>query len=172
MSLKVKRRLTRVLLGLLLLISFIVVVKCSKEDAVATYEIIDEPAPISVIDEEIYPEEDFENEKIEEALLNKANKIENCVVTHYCAEKYNHICGTGDGIGFDGTPVVPYVTCAVDRSVIPIGSTVIVDRDGELCYYVATDTGVSGNHIDICVEKHSEALELGTFNTTVYWVKE
>ena len=65
MSLKVKRRLTRVLLGLLLLISFIVATKCSKEDAVATYEIIDDPAPISVIDEEIYPEEDFENEKIE-----------------------------------------------------------------------------------------------------------
>ena len=32
--------------------------------------------------------------------------------------------------------------------------------DGKL--YVAEDTGVKGNHIDIFVDSHNEALKLGT----------
>lgn len=118
--------------------------------------------------------EDFENERIEEALLSRSSVIENCTVTFYCAEKYPHICGTGDGIAADGTPVLPWSTCAVDPSIIPLGSTVMVDLcDGYgLRTLVANDTGVSGNHIDICVPTHDEALRLGIQTSTVYWCKE
>ena len=122
----------------------------------------------------IEPQEDFENERIEAALLSRSSVIENCTVTFYCAERYKHICGTGDGIAYDGTPVLPWATCAVDPNVIPLGSTVMVDfGDGYgLRTLVANDTGVSGNHIDICVSGHGEAEQLGRRTATVYWCEE
>ena len=122
----------------------------------------------------IEPQEDFENERIEDALLSRSSVIDDCTVTFYCAEKYPHTCGTGDGIAYDGTPALPWATCAVDPSVIPLGSTVLVDLgDGEgLRYFRANDTGVKGNHIDICVPTHDEALRLGIQTSTVYWCKE
>ena len=117
--------------------------------------------------------EDFENDRIEEVLLSRSSVIDDCTVTFYCAEKYPHICGTGDGIARDGTPVIPWATCAVDPSIIPLGSTVMVDLgDGELLTLVANDTGVRGNHIDICVPTHAEALRLGIQTSTVYWCEE
>ena len=118
--------------------------------------------------------EDFENERIEEALLSRSSVIDDCTVTFYCAERYKHICGTGDGFAYDGTPVIPWATCAVDPDVIPLGSTVMVDLgDGYgLRTLVANDTGVKGNHIDICVPTHDEALRLGIQTSTVYWCKE
>ena len=122
----------------------------------------------------IEPQEDFENERIEAALLSRSSVIESCTVTFYCAERYPHICGTGDGIAYDGTPVLPWATCAVDPDVIPLGSTVMVDLgDGYgLRTLVANDTGVSGNHIDICVSGHAEAEQLGRRTATVYWCEE
>lgn len=38
--------------------------------------------------------------------------------------------------------------------------------------YRAEDTGgaVKGNHIDLCVGSHAEALQLGRRTATVYWV--
>lgn len=118
--------------------------------------------------------EDFENEKIEAALLARSHVIDGCTVTFYCNEKYQHICGTGDGIAYDGTPTLAWATCAVDPGVIPLGSTVMVDLgDGYgLRTLVANDTGVSGNHIDICVSGHAEAEQLGRQTATVYWCEE
>ena len=122
----------------------------------------------------IEPQEDAENERIEEALLSRSSVIDDCTITFYCAEQYPHICGTGDGIAYDGTPVIPWATCAVDPSVIPLGSTVLVDLgDGYgLRTLVANDTGVKGNHIDISVPTHDEALRLGIQTSTVYWCEE
>lgn len=56
--------------------------------------------------------EDYENEKIEAALLARAHVIEDCTITNYCAEKYFHICGDDNGIAADGTPALPWTTCA------------------------------------------------------------
>lgn len=117
--------------------------------------------------------EDFENEKIEAALLDKASVLENVEVTFYCCERYPHICGTGDGLTATGNEVTPYVTVAVDPSVIPLGSEVMVDfGDGVIHYFIADDVGssVKGNHIDIAVVSHEEAWELGVKTATVYWI--
>lgn len=116
-------------------------------------------------------QEDFENERIEAALLDCSHAIEDCTVTFYCNEKYPHICGNGDGIAYDGTPALAWATCAVDPDVIPLGSTVMVDLgDGEgLRTLVANDTGVKGNHLDICVGSHEDALQLGRHTATLYW---
>lgn len=127
----------------------------------------------SPIVEEI--QEDFENEKIEAALLAKANVLEDVLITHYCSELRPHICGTGDGITASGRRVTPYVSVAVDPSIVPLGSDVLVDYgDGEIHYYRADDTGggVKGKHLDLAVESHSEALQLGVKTATVYWVAE
>ena len=127
----------------------------------------------SPIAEEI--QEDFENQKIEEALLARATRLDNVIVTHYCSERRPHICGTGDGITASGRQVTPYVSVAVDPTVIPMGADVLVDYgDGEIHYYRADDTGpwVNGKHIDLAVETHDEALQIGIKTATVYWVAE
>lgn len=119
--------------------------------------------------------EDFENEKTEQALLAKATRLDNVVVTHYCSELRKHICGTGDGITASGRRVTPYVSVAVDPTVIPLDADVLVDYgDGEIHYYRSDDTGawINGNHIDLAVETHDEALQMGIKTATVYWVKE
>ena len=92
--------------------------------------------------------------------------IGECTVTHYCCELYAHVCGDGDGLTATGIPVTPGVV-AVDPEVIPLGSTVIIDGQA----YLAADTGeaIKGNHVDIAVPTHQEALELGT-KTAEVWV--
>ena len=115
-----------------------------------------------------------ENRLIEEALLARAHKIEDCLITYYCCEKYPHICGTGDGITALGNKVLPGVSCAVPPG-IPLGSTIMIDwGGGEIEYRRADDRGdaVRGDHIDLAVPTHDEALELGVDYATVYWVEE
>ena len=92
--------------------------------------------------------------------------IGECRITHYCCESKGnpHICGTGTGLTATGVPVAPGMV-AVDPKVIPLGSTVIINGIS----YLATDTGVKGNAIDIAVPTHDEALDLGTYKADV-WV--
>ena len=110
---------------------------------------------------------------IEQALLAQANVIEDCRVTYYCAEPYEHICGLGLGITATGQKCAPGAMVAVDKSVIPLHSQVLVDfGGGEIYCYVAEDVGgaIKGNHIDIMVATHEEALQRGSHTATVYWV--
>lgn len=118
-------------------------------------------------------QENYENELIEAALLERACVIERCRITYYCVERYPHICGTGDGITASGTEVLAGVSCAVDPSMIPLGSDVLIDfGDGDLRYFVADDTGPTGGHIDLAVSTHKEAELLGVTQATVYWVEQ
>lgn len=115
--------------------------------------------------------EEPENELIEAALLARATVLEDVTVTHY--DVCQRCCGKTDGITASGMQATPYVTVAVDPSVIPLGADVLVDYgDGDLQYYRADDTGsgVKGSHIDLCVSSHEEALRLGIRTATVYWV--
>lgn len=114
-----------------------------------------------------------ENEQIEAALLERAVRLEDVTVTYYdpCVE----CCGKTDGITASGVQVTPYVTCAVDPAVIPLGSDVLMDYgDGELHYLRAEDVGgaVRGKHIDVCVTSHEEALESGRRTAVAYVVEE
>jgi 3D (Asp-Asp-Asp) domain-containing protein len=113
--------------------------------------------------------EDFENAKIEAALLAKANKIENCTVTWYTASVEE--CGKDDGITYSGLPVVENLTCAVDKNVIPLYADVFVQyADGTIEQLWATDTGVKGNHIDIYTPDYDYAIQCGRQSLTVWWV--
>lgn len=130
----------------------------------------DVPATVRcfMTDEEV---EQAENEMIEAALLARATRIDNVTVTHYdcCVE----CCGKDNGITASGVRATPGVTVAVDPDVIPLGADVLVDYgDGDIKYYRADDVGgaVKGNHIDLCVGSHQEAVELGRKTATVWWV--
>lgn len=116
--------------------------------------------------------EQAENEMIEAALLARATRLDDVLVTHYdcCLE----CCGKTDGITASGVRATPGVTVAVDPDVIPLGADVLVDYgDSEIQYYRADDVGgaVKGSHIDLCVQSHDEAVELGRRMATVWWVK-
>ena len=142
------------------------------------------PSSSAIIDDGRLPGDDTpaqepeapENELIEAALLASAHRLDNVTVTHYCicqqcyGKAPDH---PAYGITASGRRATPYVSMAVDPSVIPLGADVLVDYgDGELQYYRADDTGsgVKGNHIDLCVGNHAEALQLGRRTATVYWV--
>ena len=95
-------------------------------------------------------------------------------ITFYCCEERPHICGTGSGITASGRRVTPYVSCAVDPAVIPLGSTIMIEHNGEMVYLRADDTGsaVKGNHIDLAVTTHDEALSLGVKTADIWWCEE
>ena len=120
----------------------------------------------------------YESERIEEALLAKATKIEGVTVSHYCICK--RCCGKDEshpayGITASGRRAEPGVSVAVDPKVIPMGATVIADYgDGVLHYYRADDTGgaIRGARLDLCVGDHETALEMGLKTATVWWYEE
>lgn len=115
-----------------------------------------------------------ENELIEAALLARSHKLEDAIITFYCCEARPHICGTGTGITTSGRRVTPYVSCAVDTDIIPLGSTIMIEYNGGMAYLRADDTGpaVKGDHIDIAVPTHDFALSLGVQTADIWWCEE
>lgn len=115
-----------------------------------------------------------ENELIEAALLARSHKLEGATITFYCCEERPHICGTGTGITASGRRVTPYVSCAVDTGIIPLGSTIMIEYNGGMAYLRADDTGpaVKGDHIDIAVPTHDFALSLGVQTADIWWCEE
>lgn len=111
----------------------------------------------------------------EEIDLTKLPSIENATLTHYCICK--KCCGKDEshpayGITASGRKAEPYMSVAVDPYLIPLGSKVYIDYgDGEVKEYRADDTGsaIAGAKIDLCVEGHQEALELGVKTVHVWW---
>lgn len=87
-------------------------------------------------------------------------------ITHYCAEKYPHICNAGapykTALGTD----VRAGICAVDPRRIKLRSYVKIN--GQV--YHAEDTGgaIKGNRIDIAVKTHAEAMRKGVIYAEVF----
>nr|WP_296959211.1 NlpC/P60 family protein [uncultured Mediterraneibacter sp.] len=94
-------------------------------------------------------------------------KLGNFKITYYCSCEI--CCNKADGITATGTPVVEGQTIAVDPSVIPYGTQVIIGGH----VFTAEDCGgaIKQNHIDVYVNSHEEALALGVANADVYLVK-
>ena len=87
-------------------------------------------------------------------------------ITHYCCEKYPHICNAGAPYK-TALGTTPHIGgCAVDPKVIPLGSYVKING----VVYHAEDTGgaIDGNRIDVVVGTHKEALEKGTYRAEVF----
>lgn len=110
---------------------------------------------------------DLKNNKTKEVVrevhVNKAfpNKyIGEFGITHYCH------CKKCTGKSVKGKTVTGHTpkkgrTVAVDPKKIPLHSIIYVE---DLGFFVAEDVGggVKGNHLDIYVDNHEEALKLGT----------
>lgn len=128
-----------------------------KTPQMAVYE------PNKAVQEWVYEDED-ENEKITEAIENKANEIE-CVLTAYC--NCEECCGEwAGGATYIGVMPQENRTIAVDPDVIPLGSWVNINGE----WYCAEDTGnFCGNHIDIYMDSHEECKQFGVQKATVYW---
>lgn len=87
-------------------------------------------------------------------------------ITHYCCEKYPHICNAGYPYK-TATGTTPHVGgCAVDPKKIPLGSYIKIND----VVYHAEDTGgaIKENRIDLVVGTHAEALSKGTYKAQVY----
>lgn len=88
--------------------------------------------------------------------MTQAAQAETFTATAYC--NCRKCCGKwADGKTASGTTPEQGRTIAVDKKVIPLGSTVLVDG----VEYVAEDTGVRGKHIDIYFDSHRDALDFG-----------
>lgn len=128
--------------------------------------------PTAQIAVESVKEDPEESQKIIEAIKAKSNVIHNCAVTGYApelVEKYKHMNSDGKGnyLTASGQWTRRWCAVAVDPSVIPLGATVVIGDD----VYLALDTGVMGNVVDILMSPE-EALEFGVSYQDVWWVME
>lgn len=78
----------------------------------------------------------------------------NFTITYYCACEI--CCNKADGITATGTPVIEGQTIAVDPSVIPYGTRVIIGGH----VFTAEDCGgaIKKNHIDVYVNSHEDVI--------------
>lgn len=91
------------------------------------------------------------------------------VITHYCP--CSLCCGPwADGITSTGVTAVTNRTIAVDPTIIPYGSKVVIN--GQV--YVAEDCGgaIKGKRIDIYVGSHAEGNNKGKYATEVFLITE
>ena len=88
-------------------------------------------------------------------------------LTYYCA--CAKCCGKATGITASGARVAEGETIAVDPSVIPYGTKVIIN--GHIFTAQDCGSGVKQNHIDIYVDDHERALALGCNYADVHLMK-
>lgn len=88
-------------------------------------------------------------------------------LTYYCA--CAKCCGVATGITASGARVAEGETIAVDPSVIPYGTKVIIN--GHIFTAQDCGSGVKQNHIDIYVDDHERALALGCNYADVHLMK-
>lgn len=139
-------------------------------------EVVEQEVAVVFVEPEenpIYDQPAQEPKTYADLFRENASVIENCKITHYCVEQYEHICGTGDGITSTGVPVTAGWTCAVDPSVIPYGAEVMIDYGDNVEFWKAQDCGgaIKGSHIDLSVSTHELAEDLGVKYATVYWME-
>lgn len=110
------------------------------------------------------PAKETPEEKSQQASGAATSNLATFKVTAYCS--CSKCCGSyANGITATGTTVTAGRTIAVDKNVIPLGTTVYIDG----VPYVAEDTGVSGNWIDLYMGSHEAALQWGVKYCTVTW---
>lgn len=91
------------------------------------------------------------------------------VITHYCP--CSICCGPwANGITSTGVTAITNRTVAVDPTIIPYGSKLVIN--GQV--YVAEDCGgaIKGKRIDIYVGSHTEGNQKGKYATDVYLLEQ
>jgi len=114
---------------------------------------------------EIQKSIDQVQESIEQLFYDTGENMGSFGISYYCpCEK---CCGP-TAITTSGAKLKPGM-CAVDTSVIPMGSKLLIN--GKV--YTATDTGpdIKGKRIDVCVATHQQAIDLGRKTYQVWILK-
>lgn len=105
----------------------------------------------------------------QQVTLTREHHIPDVLLTAYEASEVS--CGnSADGITKTGTRVVAGRTIAVDPSLIPLGSKVVINGHT----YTAEDVGgaVKGHHIDIYMNTVSECMSFGKRYADAVWLEE
>ena len=145
---------------IVLMAIFLPKAKAVEETAAPTLEL----EPTSYATPEIRPEPIIEAEPEEvEPVLEELGEFR---LTAYCA--CHKCCGKdpgdfGYGVTASGAVVEAGRTIAVDSSVIPLGSEIVIAED--------TGSAIKGNRIDIYFDTHQEALNFGVQYADVYIIK-
>lgn len=117
---------------------------------------------------EVIPEETVVQEENTDNAESNLVSMGNFKLTAYCACSY--CCGQwANGITATGTTATQGRTIAVDPSVIPYGTEVVINGNT----YIAEDCGgaIKNNKIDIYFDSHQDALNFGIQYADVY-IKE
>lgn len=104
-------------------------------------------------------------QSIDQLFYDMGESLGGFVVTYYCPCEE---CVGETSITTSGLQLEPGM-CAVDPSVIPLGSKLLIN--GQV--YTATDTGpdIMGNRVDLCVATHEQAIDLGVKTYEVWLLK-
>ena len=88
-------------------------------------------------------------------------------ITHYCPCVI--CCGKSNGITATGKHAQVGM-CAADWKVFPPHTVLYIKHGDQVVKQVVEDRGggVNGNHIDVFVPEHQEALQLGTYSADIY----
>ncbi|MDR1797615.1 MAG: 3D domain-containing protein [Clostridiales Family XIII bacterium] len=88
-------------------------------------------------------------------------------ITHYCA--CSICCGKSTGITASGAHVSEQ-TVAADWNVFPVGTVLYIKHGDSLSRKVVEDRGggVNGQHIDVYVPSHEQALQMGSYTAEIY----
>ena len=141
-------------------------------EPIVVEEVVEETKPKEVVEEPEKKPEKVDNSNKATEKPKKESSDSNLVslgkfkLTAYCGCK--SCCNKTDGITATGTKAKQGRTIAVDPSVIPYGTKVVINGHT----YVAEDCGgaIDGNRIDIYMSSHKEALQFGVQYATVYKV--
>ncbi|MDE6492859.1 MAG: C40 family peptidase, partial [Lactobacillus sp.] len=95
-------------------------------------------------------------------------------IKYYCGDTYNHECNNGInfGIGSTGKVLTANKSIAVDPTLIPIGTHVMINGKE---YIAEDDKGgtIAGHEIYIYVGSHTEVIAKGSqLNQKVYWLRD
>ena len=112
----------------------------------------------------ITTETEEETETEEQKTETRYTSLGEYKLTAYCPCEI--CCGKWSGGNTaSGTKPQPKHTIAVDKSILPFGTTVLIDG----IEYVSEDTGnFKGKHIDIYFDNHREAVEFGVQRKEVF----
>lgn len=83
---------------------------------------------------------------------------------HYAYNRPTDENGNEIVVGASGMELIPGYSVAVDPSIIPYGTIIVIDGQE----YVAADTGISGYRLDFYCSSHEEALNNGNRWAEVY----
>lgn len=126
-----------------------------------------------IVDEaELEHEEPMNESQIERPMDNDCEDlvyVGNFKITYYCTCAY--CCGSCTGLTASGNPAIADHTVATDTAILPFGTHIYIEGLGER---VCEDTGgaIKGYILDVLVESHEKALQMGVDYLDVYIVKE